>query len=774
MKILSLVFAGAVVGVVGAGPPAVAEEAPAQLSGVTVVARSPLSEAQAKRDEIPAAVVTLDAADLQPGQGSAVLQALERHAPGVALSDAQANPYQSNLVYRGFEASPLQGSAQGVAVYVDGVRFNQPFGDTVNWDLIPEAAIRSLTLEGSNPVFGLNALGGSLSVRLRDGFTDPGGSATLSAGSFGARNAEVAYGRADGGLGLYVAAAARDEDGWRDFSPSRVRQVYADLGLRRGPAEMHAGLIAADNDLNGNGPAPVELLAADRSAVFTHPDETRNHFALLRLSGDVQASPDLTLQGRAYVGRLRQETRNGDATDAAACAADEALLCLQSDGPVLTDAAGAPIGDVLHGGPYAQLNSTDTRTTNTGAAVQLVWSRPLLGRANSLMAGASVDLGWTAFSAQSLLGALTADRGFGGIGSFNGGMLIDQPGGPIVPVALGARTRYAGLYASEVWQASPRLALTLSGRLNRAEIRLSDHRGTALDGDHSFTRFNPAAGLTYRLGGGVSGYLSYAEANRAPTPAELSCASPHAPCSLTNFFVADPALKQVRAQTVEAGLRGRHSAHGLTASWSLGVFRTATADDISLVASEVRGRGYFQNVGRTRRQGVEAQGQFERGAFSAYASYALTDATFRSPLVLNSPDNPAADAAGQIFVRPGDALPGVARQRLKLGLSYAPQPWRLALDVTAASGQTLFGDEANLQPRVPGYVVANLSAGWRLTPALEMFLAVRNLTDARYATFGTFAQTEQVALAEAPGAANPRSLSPAAPRSVLIGLRLTF
>ncbi|RAK59242.1 TonB-dependent receptor [Phenylobacterium hankyongense] len=773
MKILTFLLAGAAIGVLGGRAPARAEEAPAQLSGVTVVARSPLSEAQAERDEIPAAAVTLDAADLQPGQGSALLQALERRAPGVALSDAQANPYQPNLVYRGFEASPLQGSAQGVAVYVDGVRFNQPFGDTVNWDLIPEAAIRALTLEGSNPVFGLNALGGSLSVRLRDGFSDPGGSATLSAGSFGARNAEVAYGRADGDLGLYVAASARDEDGWRDFSPSRVRQVYADLGLRHGPVELHAGLIAADNDLTGTGPAPVELLAADRRAVFTYPDETRNHFGLLRLSGDVEASPDLTLQARAYVGRLRQQTRNGDATDAAPCDADPALLCLEAEGPVLTDAAGAPIGDVLHGGPYAQLNVSDTRTTSSGAAAQLVWSRPLLGRANSLTAGASLDMGWTAFSAQSLLGALTADRGFAGMGG-GGGVLVDQPGGPITPVALGARTRYAGLYVSDVWQAGPRLALTLSGRLNRAEIRLSDHRGTALDGDHSFTRFNPAAGLTYRLGGGVSGYLSYAQANRAPAPAELSCASAQAPCSLTNFFVADPPLKQVRAQTVEAGLRGRHGAHGLSASWSLGVFRTATADDISLVASEVRGRGYFQNVGRTRRQGVEAQGQLERGAFSAYASYALTDATFRSPLVLNSPDNPAADAGGQIFVRPGDALPGVARQRLKLGLSYAPEPWRVALDVTAASGQILFGDEANLQPRLPGYVVANLSAGWRLTPAMEMFLAVRNLTDARYATFGTFAQTDQVALAEAPGAANPRSLSPAAPRSVLAGLRLTF
>ena len=78
-----------------------------------------------------------------------------------------------------------------------------------------------------------------------------------------------------------------------------------------------------------------------------------------------------------------------------------------------------------------------------------------------------------------------------------------------------------------------------------------------MDGRHEFSRFNPAAGLTWRFAEGATAYAGYSEANRAPSPAELSCADPLAPCSLTNFFVGDPPLKQVKARTVEAGVRGR-------------------------------------------------------------------------------------------------------------------------------------------------------------------------------------------------------------------------
>jgi iron complex outermembrane receptor protein len=368
-----------------------------------------------------------------------------------------------------------------------------------------------------------------------------------------------------------------------------------------------------------------------------------------------------------------------------------------------------------------------------------------------------------------LLGALTDSRGFGGPGT-----LIDQAGGPIQPLALTARTRYLGLYVTDTAHLTSALALTLSGRFDRAELTLRDRLDSALDGDHRFDRFNPALGLTYRLREGLTAYAGFAEASRTPTPAELSCASPAAPCTLTDFFVADPPLKLVVADTWEAGLRGRHAIGAATLAWSLGVFRADTRDDIQRVASDVRGRGFFANVGRTRRQGVEGQAELAAGRWSGFATYALTDATFRTPLTLMSPDNPSADAAGLIHVVPGDRMPGVVRQRVKLGLAYRAQRWRLALDATSSSGAYLAGDEANLQPRTAAYVVANLSGSWRLTRRVELFASVQNLADRRYATGGAFAQTSAVFLAEAPGAGNPRSLTPGAPRSALLGLRLSF
>jgi outer membrane receptor protein involved in Fe transport len=238
--------------------------------------------------------------------------------------------------------------------------------------------------------------------------------------------------------------------------------------------------------------------------------------------------------------------------------------------------------------------------------------------------------------------------------------------------------------------------------------------------------------------------------------------------------VADPPLSQVKAHTFEAGLRGRADVGGADLAWTLGLFRTETRDDIVLAASSVRGRGYFRNVGQTLRQGLEAGLEARAGPVTAYAAYAYTDATFRSPLTLNSPDNPSASRRGLIEVEPGDRMPGVARQRLKLGLGYDAGRWRIAGGVVASSGRPLFGDEAGLEPELDGYVAAHVEAAVRITGSVELFAAVENLADARYETFGTFTATDEVELVEAPGADNPRTLSPAPPRSWLAGLRLRF
>ena len=270
--------------------------------------RSPLSSGDQSVDAATGAVTVLGADDLRPGSGPALLQALDRQAPGLSLSNAQGEAHQPTVVYRGFQASPLPGVAQGLAIYVEGVRLNQPFGETVNWDLVPEAAIRSVTLQSANPTYGLNALGGSLAVRLKSGFDDPGGELEGSGASFGRSHVELHYGAASKSTAIFVAASGLHDNGWRRFSPTTLRQVYVGAGWRTGPLKLDLGLTGANNALSGNGSAPVELLAADRRAVFTHPDSTHDRYGEARLSAIYKARSDLTLQGQVYAGRLRQQT----------------------------------------------------------------------------------------------------------------------------------------------------------------------------------------------------------------------------------------------------------------------------------------------------------------------------------------------------------------------------------------------------------------------------------------------------------------------------------
>jgi hypothetical protein len=210
-------------------------------------------------------------------------RALQTEAQGVHV--LSANPFQPNVFYHGFQASPLQGVSQGLAVYVNGVRFNDPFGDTVNWDLIPDIAIDRINLVGANPVFGLNALGGALSVQLKNGFTYQGGELDAYGGSFGQIGGDFQYGKQSGDTAFYVATSGLHENGWRDFQSSGLKQFYGDIGWHGDRAELHINLDLAQTTLNGPGTVPVEL-AVDRRAQFTGPNSINNKHARIALSGN--------------------------------------------------------------------------------------------------------------------------------------------------------------------------------------------------------------------------------------------------------------------------------------------------------------------------------------------------------------------------------------------------------------------------------------------------------------------------------------------------------
>ncbi|WP_188065794.1 TonB-dependent receptor domain-containing protein [Sphingobium sp. KCTC 72723] len=723
--------------------------------------------------------LSLSAADISRAGTPDLLGALTRTIAGVTLQDAQGNPWQPNLIYRGFAASPLQGQAQGIAVYLDGARFNQPFGDIVAFDLLPEAAIRKLSILDASPIYGLNALGGAMLVETRNGAADPGLEASMTGGRFDYREASIAGGFAKGDFSAFGAFQYSHEDGWRDFSPSRLYNGYLDLGFDTATGGLHMKLIGADTDLTGNGVAPVELLAADRRAVFTWPDNSRSRYGRVSLHPWVALSDQTRIEGTLYAQRLTLRTVNGDAADIEGCEDDDAagLVCLETVGgddeeeaqTILTDAAGNAIADTIGGEGYGVLNRGRTRTDAMGALFQIIDTRPMLAGDNHFALGMSYDSSRTRFDTSVELGALTDERSVDGLGRF-----IVQADGAIAPVGLVAHADYWGIFAQDRLPIAPGLSAEIGLRYNHARVVLQDQIGTALNGRHSFNRINPGVELDYRVSNALSLRAGYAETNRAPTPAELSCADENAPCSLTNFFVADPPLKQVVAKSWELGASGMARAGGVHIAWLLSAYGTRNSNDIQFAASDIRGRAYFRNIGSTRRQGVEASVKASRGGLTANLSYAFSDATYRAPLTLSSPANPQADDDGTIAVARGDRLPGIARHSATLSVDYAATGWSIGGDVIARSGQYLVGDEGNDNAKLGGYAIVNLRGSVTIIKGVSLFGELRNAFDRQYATFGAFSEVDEIALEEAPGASNPRAYGPGAPRRWYVGVKALF
>lgn len=744
--------------------------AAATLPPVTVIGVSPLVGSGVDRDTIPAQASTLTSSDLSRSGAPDMIGALVRQVGGTALNEAAGNPFQPTFYYHGFAASPLQGTAEGLAVYVNGMRFNQPFGDTVDWELIPDIAIDRLDILGSNPVFGLNALGGALNLRMKNGFRFHGFEGDVSGGSFQQAQGEFQFGTQAGNAAAYLAGSAVHQAGWRDLQSSAVQNLYGDFGWRGDAAEVHLNLTYANSDLNGPGTSPIELLHADRKAQFTAPNEVANQYFAAGVTGEFDLSARLSLQGLAYYRRFQQDVNNGNAANDAPCSDGSGLLC-SDDGSVSTTTGGVPIADFLSGGPYSELDVQKTVTHSYGASVQITDSGDLFHLRNHFVAGLSFDGARNRFSASGSIGGLTIDtREYVGPG-----VLIDEPG-INVPVSVAISDSTWGAYFADTLKLSPQAAVTLSGRYNVATIDLSDRNGGDLSGNHRYDHFNPAAGFTWRFARSLAAYAGYAIANRAPTPAELSCAGPQNSCSLANFFVGDPHLDQVIAHTVESGIRGSLTPiDGVGLRYELALFQTNLDDDIAFVNSQTQGRAYFANIGQTQRRGIDARVRLVSDRWDVYAGYSYIDARYRNGFAEGSGDNPMADADGNITVRPGDRLPGIPAHSLKLGASYrVSDRWTIGITGIAVSGSYLFGDEANLTPRMPGYYTLGASTTYRFAKNAEIFAWVDNLTGQKYYTFGTFSPTSSVYLVQAPHATNPRAYSPAAPVGGFVGVRVTY
>jgi iron complex outermembrane receptor protein len=763
-------------------PPARAVVGPARTVAASQVPRENAPAAadpsMIDRDKVPANVQTLSAADFDHATAPGLLDAMSRSLPGVSLGDQTGNEFQRDLNYRGFTASPVIGTPQGLAVYQNGVRINEVFGDVVNWDFIPENAINRMTLMPSNPVYGLNAVGGALSIDMKNGFTYQGVESELRGGSFGRRAASVQAGGQAGNLSGYLTADAINDNGWRQYySSSQLRRIYGDIGARGDQTEFHVTFTGASNNFGAAVATPIELLNRNWANVYTVPQTTQNQLAFLTASAGWNPSDTLSFQGNFYYRGFwqRHVDANGTAAQNSGCP-DPSFLCFPDLNGNLTNLVGlngrpVPATGVLANSVLGEIDRTSTAANGFGGSLQAATTAKVLGHDNHLVVGSSVDNGRVEFGTTSELGTINADQ-FPFVQGV--GIYINQPSGDVAPAGLLAKTLYTGVYATDTFDVTSRLSVTFGGRFNIAQIGLRDTLGNndALNGDHSYSRFNPVIGATFKITPNVTAYAGYSEANRAPTPLELGCSDPLRPCLLDVALVGDPPLKQVVAHTYEAGLRGHFGDTKGLLTWNFGVFHAENTDDIINVASPLPGHQYFQNGGNTLRQGIEAGLSYKLGRWNAYANYTFVDAIFLSPLTLSSPNNPFADANGKIFVAPGNHIPAVPDHRFKAGAEYGiTDAWKLGADVNVIGSQYLVGDESNQNPKVPAYWVANLHSSYQVSKNVELFGLVRNLFNQHYYARGTFFQTS---LFPYLNLTDPRTFVPGAPLAVYAGIRGSF
>lgn len=787
-------------------PAAEANDAMDRYEVIEVQGATPLS-ANSNNSAVFGNVQTLTQDDIEGSVNRSLPELLKTQLASVNLNDVQNNPFQPDLQYRGFTASPLLGLPQGISVYLNGGRVNEAFGDTVHWDLMPLDAIDTVSLySGSNPLFGQNTLGGALALTTKTGFSFNANEIDLQAGQFGQKAASVESGGNNDHWAYYVNLNHYEEDGWRDYSPSEVQQLFTSLAYKSDKMHLDMNLFMADNELLGNGASPIELLDIEgREAVYTHPDQTNNELTHVNITGDFVLTNTLSLTANMFYRDTQTQSINGDDSDFGACqfADGRVTLCefeddddddddpLDSDGdddddddlPVVgegddieavefigfdDDTALAEISNVDADELDGTYNTGRTDAKATGLSFQLAKQYTLSGFSSELIVGASYTKGDVNYAADTTFGILENESAQ----DSRTVLPIDGLMAQEARVRLDVDTTAWSLFFMNSTQLSSAVSLNLGGRFNRDHIvmeDLIDDGEGSLDGDHRFTQFNPAVGVDFTIDEQSHLNLAISQSSRTPSPAELSCADEDDPCRLPNGFVADPPLDQVVTQTIEANYTTRIDNVDLM----LNVFHSRSKDDIIFQqAGSVASRGYFINVDETQRQGVEFSVGSTWEKLTYRLNYNYLNATYESTFTSFSPFNPQGPDR---VVTPGDKIPGQPEHLVKLYADYAlSDKARLGAEVISASSQYFRGDEANENEKIDGYVIANVYASYRFNDTFTASLRVNNVFDKDYETFGTYGEADEVLEDIYPDVEGAQFVGPAQPRMVSVNLKARF
>lgn len=703
---------------------------------------------------------------------------LDASLGSVTLSNGTGSPYQSDVSYRGFVATSLPGSPTGLSVWLDGVRMNEPFGSIVNWDLIPLDALASVeVLPGSNPLFGLNTLGGALVLTTKNGANSGGASVTVQGGSFNRRAVQGEAGGTLAGRNLdwFVSGNFDDQDGYRWYTHTRVSQIYGKARWHGLASNAELGVIWADTALHGTQGLPLAMLATPQVA-YTWPDTVANNQLVLNLKADTRLSDAVKLSGNLYYRRSNSDAVNSNASLGAGC---DACTGLAPGGTALDLDAGyggaLPLHDYTSAINTTLIASKTVQHTFGGNAL-VDFDTTVAGLINDLNLGGSFEMSRIGYVQNTDLAYLAAYQTVPQPRNFRYGSSAGFAGNPLInAVVITSHNQAINLFARDMVNLTRQLSLTASIGYTDTTISLSGTQTTLLDqggsyvwtgangamyynpayigarvwnaasgtlatagvplggvpgpevnpvtGSHRYHRFNPALGLAWNPRAHVGLFASYSEAMRAPTAIELACADPATPCALPTGFNGDPALNAVVAHSLEAGFRGGIARH---VSANAAVYRTLVDNDIQFIFTP-SGLGYFANLGRTERKGYELGLSADWSPVHLSASYGHVTASYRDSF---------ADAHGDP-VTPGSRITGIPAQSFKLRAAWQPlKPLLIGANLIAVSGQYAHGDEANRNPAVPGYTLVNLDLHVTPLQHVELFAKVTNLFAVHYATFG--------------------------------------
>lgn len=716
---------------------------------ISVYGQTPLSTSHVSEQHVFGSVQTINTTNLVQSQALSLAEHMKNQLMSLHINDVQNNPFQPDVQYRGFTASPLLGLPQGISVYLNGVRFNEPFGDTVNWDLIPLAALGTVSLySGSNPAFGQNTLGGALSLQTKNGFNYTKNEVDVRLGSFGQQQFTLQSGGNQGNWGYYFVANNYQEDGWRDHSESELKQLLAALTYQTDQSTVEFVYTGSKNKMLGNGAIPEQLPElSKRSAIYTQPDQTQNSFQQFSLKTDNVINDQMSWQGNVYYRQNKINSINGDDSDYEECGSSiRYSLCEEDDDGLLErvhfvgydrDTWLSDVSDIDADEVDGTYNTGFTNNKSYGAALQFARISHFDSFDNELILGLGADKANIRFNSDTQFAVLhndtaSDDRSVTGIGFYD----MDSQ------VYLKVSTHQEYLYFLNVISLNDDFTINIASRYNHANIHMKDQIETgegSLNGNHNFNRFNPAISVNYLFSLKYALKVSYSESSRTPSPAELSCADENDPCKLPNGFVADPPLEQVVAKTTEVSLHYDSDAISALAT----LFSTLTYEDIIFQqAGNKSNQGYFVNLDKTKRQGLELSFSTRVSDVDLGGSYNFLKATFESPFVSFSPVNPLGPNRQ---VNSGDTIPGQPEHQVKFHTNWkVNEKINLGAEFLYASSSYYRGDEANENKKIPSYSVTNIYLNYQATEQLRVSAKVDNLFDCQFDTFGTYGEADEV------------------------------